>query len=709
MIYRESSYYWRLRLASSLAIVGVIACPFANNAFAQLDLRVDIVPNRNLRTKVVPLAPKTDLITGGTRPQNGSSLFHSFAEFNIRREREVYFYNPAGVKNIFSRVTGNDPSNILGKLGLQDGKANLFLINPKGIIFGPNASLDLQGSLLASTARSLNFDDGTQFSATAPQSSPLLTVSVPVGLQFGETAADIHMQGSFLEVQSGKTLGLLGGNVTLKGAALVAPRGRIELGSVASNSLVSLNPMVEGWSLGYEKVKNFQDIQLKRDKFSSEVNVSGEGSGDVQVQGRKVILVDESLIRSINLGTEPGGNLTVAASESVELIGKESGLSSSTVAAGKAGDITIKTDRLLLGDRAFVSTETLPLAAGRGGNLTVVASEVELENYSLISTSTQGPANAGDIVINTGRLLLRDGAETAVSSLGTGDAGNLGVRAQFVFLDNQGKLLATSESGKGGGNIALDKLNLLLLNDKSEISTNADGSGDGGNITINTDLLVALENSDITANAIQGMGGNVRITTQGIFGTQARERRTSESDITASSELGIDGVVEINTPDVDPDEQAVNLPEEVVDVSGLVAQSCPAGGGAVARGLSEFVVTGRGGLPPTPGEALKSDMVLVDPGTPIVSSTEQPPASKRLSPVTSDQATPEEPLRQAAGHIENRSSPAVSTNSTHSASAPVTEAQGWVIGSNGEVVLTTQAPTVTPHPSGMTSVACHGS
>lgn len=712
MTYRERSYYWRSGLASSSAIVGVVACPFVNNAFAQLNLRADTAPNRNLGTKVVPQTRQIDLITGGSRPQNGSNLFHSFSEFNIPRTRSVFFDNPAGVRNIISRVTGNDPSNILGKLGVEEGgNANLFLINPKGIIFGPEASLDLQGSFLASTASSLHFDNGTRFSATVPQSSPLLTVSVPIGLQFGETAADIHVQGSSLKVQSGETLGLVGGNVTLKGATLVAPEGRIELGSVANNSLVSLNPTVEGWSLGYEKVQNFQDIQLKRGKFASQVSVSGEGSGDIQVQGRQVMLTGASQISSINLGTEPGGTLTVTASKSVELIGKDSGLSTSTIAAGKAGDITIKTDRLLLSNKAFILTDSFSLVkTGRGGNLTVLASEAELKNNSLMSTRTQGLASAGDIVINTGRLLLKDGAEVTVSSEEIGEAGDLRVTAPFVLLNNQGKLTATNTLGKKGGNISLEKLNLLLLNDNSEISTSAGGQGNGGNVTIDTDLLVGLENSDITANAAGGKGGFIQITAQGIFGLEVREPNENTSDISASSQKdpSLNGVVEINTPDVDPDEQVVELPEEVVDVSELVAQSCSAGGGAVAKGSSEFVITGRGGLPPTPSEAFKSDTVLVDLGTPIVSSTEQSPASMRPAPVTFGRFTPEEPLRRVEGHPENRSSPAF-TNLTHSASVPIMEAQGWVVGPNGEVVLTAQTPTVIPHNSKLTSVTCHGS
>lgn len=212
----------------------------------------------------------------------------------------------------------------------------------------------------------------------------------------------------------------------------------------------------------------------------------------------------------------------------------------------------------------------------------------------------------------------------------------------------------------------------LLLRRNSEISTDTDGDGNGGNITIDTDILAALENSKITADAVRGRGGNIKITTQGLF-------LSPDSKITASSERGIDGVVEIIRPDIDPSSGLVALPTELVDVTGLIAQGCPTGEGNVARGSSEFIVTGRGGLPPNPEEALRSDPALADLGT-LVQGT------------------------------ENRASAAIPSNLTNSEPTRLVEAQGWVIGSKGEVILTAQAPNVTPYVSWLTpSTICNGS
>jgi filamentous hemagglutinin family protein len=774
MIDNRITCFWKLGIGlSCVAIYGVIFS-FENCTFAQ------ITPDDSLGAEssvVKPVAPLTSQIEGGAI--RGTNLFHSFEQFSVPTNGEVRFNNSLNIQNIITRVTGASTSNIDGLIKAK-GTANLFLINPHGVIFGPNASLNIGGSFLASTASSLNFADGSRFSVTASQTTPLLTVNVPVGLQFGATPGTIinRSQASSngavnffglpagLQVLTGKTLALVGGDVLLEGGSLTAEGGRIQLGSVADNSLVSLQPTKQGWTFSYEGVRNFQNIQLtppanfNESGIPSYVDTSGEGGGEIQLQGRLIRLTNSPLIAATTGGFHPG-NLSVTALESVELIGNAttlttlaigsgdagditinsrqlivrdgaqvftstsgkgsggqlnviasdsvqligsfpslvnnryspSALLSSTVADGNAGNLTINTGKLLIQDGALVSTESSdrfdPIlgqfisATGRGGNLTVNASDfVELTGTrpdgtpSSLLANTKGTGNAGNITITTKQLFAQNKAEVAVSSEGTGDAGNLDVTASSIRLDNQGKLTATSASGEGG-NIRLSNLDLLLLRNNSEISTSAGGSGQGGNINIDTNLLIGTENSDITANAFEGEGGFIQIAAQGIFGLEVREQLTDNSDITAFSQKdpSLNGVVEVNRPDVDPTSELVVLPAEIVDVSGLVAQGCAAGGGNVAGG-SQFVVTGRGGLPPNPTEATRSDPVLADLGSPVQSQ-------------------------------ENRASADIPIKSSSSDSDTLVEAQGWVIGSKGEVVLT--AAAVTPDIPWLTPNSCHGS
>ena len=156
-----------------------------------------------------------DLIEGGAA--RGVNLFHSFADFKVGDGQRVYFANPVGIDNILSRVTGSSRSDILGTLGVAGG-ANLFLLNPNGILFGPNAQLDIRGSFVASTADSFDFGNGLSYSATHPQAPPLLKISVPIGLQYGSNrAGTITSSGN---LAAGKDLILDAGNLDLAGQLL---------------------------------------------------------------------------------------------------------------------------------------------------------------------------------------------------------------------------------------------------------------------------------------------------------------------------------------------------------------------------------------------------------------------------------------------------------------------------------------------------------
>ena len=293
-----------------------------NQAFAQITAD-DTLGSEN---SIVSPNGQVDLIEGGA--SRGSNLFHSFQEFNIGEGREANFANPAEIKNIFSRVTGNNPSTLLGKLGVL-GDANLFFINPNGIFFGENASLDVKGSFVASTASSINFSDQNQFSARNPQvTAPLLTVDVPapVGLEFEGVPGKITNRSLVeddgeligLGVKPGKTLALVGGDINIEGGSLNAEAGRIELGSVAGNNTVNLTLSDEEIVLGYAGVENFGDIILSQ---AAEVDSRGDKGGDIQIQGREIIFTEGSEAFSDSWGEGKVGDLTVKASELVKLEG----------------------------------------------------------------------------------------------------------------------------------------------------------------------------------------------------------------------------------------------------------------------------------------------------------------------------------------------------------------------------------------------------
>ncbi|MEO1763405.1 MAG: filamentous hemagglutinin N-terminal domain-containing protein, partial [Cyanobacteria bacterium J06629_18] len=297
--------------------------------------------------------------------QKGNNLFHSFKEFSIPTGGSVNFQNPSAIKNIINRVTGGNISNIDGLIKSQ-GNANLFLINPNGIVFGENSRLDIGGSFLGSTAESILFEDGFNYSAIVSQQEPLLTISVPVGLQMGINPGDIQVNGNGqtiinnqdptflsplvrlpiqadLEVDSGKTLALVGGNVTLKGSSLRANQGRIELGG-ANNGIVGLQPSLTGWNLDYTEVSIDKDINLES---QSAIDVSGFTSQGIQLVGKKVTLKDASTALMQVFGEAPLSGITVKAKELVEVTGTNftsllpSSIKIENLGFGKTGNLTI--------------------------------------------------------------------------------------------------------------------------------------------------------------------------------------------------------------------------------------------------------------------------------------------------------------------------------------------------------------------------------
>ncbi|MFP5269035.1 filamentous hemagglutinin N-terminal domain-containing protein, partial [Coleofasciculus sp.] len=163
----------------------------------------------NVEIKGLP----ADLIEGGAI--RDTNLFHSFGEFNITEGGRVYFANPLGIETIFSRVTGNDISDILGTLGVNGG-ASLYLLNPNGIIFGEQARLDVAGSFVASTADAVIFENGWTFSASNPQAPPILTINVTPGLQYGENPANASIV-NFGNLEVGQDLTLTANNLSLQG------------------------------------------------------------------------------------------------------------------------------------------------------------------------------------------------------------------------------------------------------------------------------------------------------------------------------------------------------------------------------------------------------------------------------------------------------------------------------------------------------------
>jgi filamentous hemagglutinin family protein len=725
-------------------------------------VQAQVISDGTLPTAVGSLDTRNFTIDGGSR--SGRNLFHSFSQFSVPTTGSAAFNNALDVQNILARVTGGSISHIDGVLS-ANGAANLFLLNPSGLQFGPNARLNLGGSFLGTTASSIQFADGAAFSAVNP--APLLTMSVPIGVQFGPSAAGIRIEGQGgtflrspnlntalildpqlpgLRVAPGKTLALIGNGIQLDGGVVRAESGQIELGSV-SHGVVSWNAVEPQWQFSYPAMQNLANIQMTG---AALVDASGNPGGAIHLQGNaieilnssKVILQhqgpqaaiggikinadrielsgitpgqSQSLVLSENLSQGQGANIQVVARQVLARDGGElfsatfqnggnggniwlqatesiyfsgyapfnpalpSGIfSRSNRGGGRGGTVQVVTPDLALHDGAAmnvnvfggrgggdvqITTDSLSLIGenranaagtfiaastgfgGDAGALTIDAGRVLLQGGGTLSASTTGGGNAGTMTVQAresieidaaGRtvaplparisasgnqlaplvrqglglpefptgdggnlfitaplITVRNGGYIAAENVGTGNAGTVKIQANAIALDQHGQIKIATTVGNGG-NLELTVRDLLLMRHDSLISAKAGGNGNGGNVVIDSPIILGLENSDIIANASKGRGGNIQITAQNILGLQYRDRLTPENDITASSEFGVNGTVQVNTIGVNPNSGIDAGPIDTIDPSQKIAVGC--GNSAIGS----FVVTGRGGVPIDP-------------------------------------------------------------------------------------------------------------
>ena len=793
-------------------------------AFHALSSQAQVVPDNTLGIESSTIRSINDLknvIEGGAI--RGDNLFHSFEEFSVREGFTTEFINLENIVNIFSRVTGDNISEILGTLSV-DGAANLFLMNPNGIVFGENAAINVKGSFLAATAESIEFNSGDRFSAVEPD-KPLLTIDFPIGLGMGSnkgaSAINVRDKGHSLvlpvvepmptiknivspglQANRGENIALIGGEVNFDGGILIAEKGAIELGGVRAG-LVKFD--IDLWEFDYSDVLTFGDVNLYNTSWLDASNVSSSNFSSsvtgIEIKGRNIVIKDESVIlsqnfaeskiRGINLnatdaitiskiqidpvpvipggviseavnkatggniylnapnirisdggsvisrtiGSGKAGDIKVNASNQLELIGASEldvppvlsnisniafpigttgiininapfisitdGATITSIVAGnaKGKDITINADNIRVSGTDNVSglsassisssssglsegadihinavdvqiEQGATIAAfsfdtGKLGNININASSlIKVDGFasqtknpsSVLSTviladegsreifaqididlSDSAISNSGNLNIQTAKLNISNNAIISVINLGTGNAGNLQINAEQVFLNNASQISASALSGEGG-NIFLNIDSMLELSNRSQITATAGAVGNGGNIEINADNIIGFGNSDITANAFEGNGGNIKINADTILGIYKSENLTAFSDITADSELGIDGTVTINSPDTNADDEALFSARspEPDRIEKLFDSSCL---NLNRSRLARLIIRGRG-IPETPYSYFDrpTEYVDADPEA-SVSQSSQPkpkPHSRHFPPAMNE-------------------------------------------------------------------------
>ncbi|MEH1923234.1 two-partner secretion domain-containing protein, partial [Nostoc sp.] len=527
-------------------------------------------------------------IDGGAR--RGGNLFHSFQSFSVPTGGTAYFNNAADVQNIFSRVTGGSISNIDGVMR-ANVTANLFLLNPNGIIFGANASLNIGGSFVATTANAIGFANGEFFSSNATQPLPSQFLSVnPNALFFNQlTPKPIVNQSTFnntgLQVPPRQNLWLIGGLVELDGGHLTSPGSYVELGGIGGVGTVGLSTAHEDWQLTIPDDVARADVSLSN---SAGINVLAGDRGSIAITARNLTLNQESTLRAgiaegLGFPGAQAGDIKLDATETINLAdGSEISNEVRPGGTGNAGDINITTGSFSLTDGFDSYTLLFSTTAGQGnaGSVNINARDtISLGYLSDMRTSVAhnfifndndnsleqeqiGVGNAGNINITTGSLYLNYGSEIAVGTSGQGNAGSVNINARDrVLLD--GTLIDNYVSSDGIGNVGGINISTgsLYLTNGATLYSNTSGHGNLGSVNINARDLVSLDGLDSSvgnivytnavgnASSINITTGSLSLTNGGVIATRTFGRGNAGSvNINARDTVSLNGQSDFDYP-----------------------------------------------------------------------------------------------------------------------------------------------------------------
>ncbi|BAY75606.1 filamentous hemagglutinin-like protein [Nostoc linckia NIES-25] len=553
-----NQYYSKLRLTFGLILSFALTTNI--NALAQ------VTADETLGTQVIENDPFY-FIEGG-RTIGNTNLFHSFSSFSIPNGSGGIFLNDSSIINIFARITGRTTSDIQGLIYAQ-GAANLFLMNPNGIIFGENARLNIGGSFVATTANAIQFPGGAEFSLTSPitPDNTLLSIN-PTAFLFNQIAvqstSSIENQGT-LAVRNNKSLILLGGRVSptlestgrilMDGGRTIAQDGRVEIGGLTAPGTVGLNIDGGNFSLSFPDNVAKTDISLGNQSLvavfgaiggdivvntnnlklvNSNIYTGRTNPGSSQIQGGDILinadgivsLEDGSLIGNIGVETGNTGNINITA-KSLEIIGSgifADGINSNT----NPIDITVKDTITLSGENSTINNQGIgginiraknillqdtSLLASRSGNVNIQTDEsIILNDRASIDTSTLELENTGNLSIITHRLSLNNDSNISAINIQGRSAGNINIKATELNAEDNSFISAFSTDSPtrgNGGDITIDA-EQILWNSSKEINAASD-TGNAGDITINTNFLQLTDGGINTASFGTGDGGKILV------------------------------------------------------------------------------------------------------------------------------------------------------------------------------------------------------
>lgn len=532
----------------------------------------------------------------------GTNLFHSFLEFSLNSSQSVTFNAVSPVDNVISRVTGGLPSRIDGAITSNITDANFFLINPYGVVFGQNASVNVSGDFHVSSADYLRFSDDTLLDTVAV--TPILGSATPQSFGFSglTVPGSIAINDSVLQFTPGSAISMVGGDITITAGTspvITAAGGKLQLVSLTSAAEVNLDGSLVGQNITYGNINlsgvlvapAVIDPTLSDDAPDPVVDISGPNGGSVLMRGENIEIHNFS-IAAHNQGDTDGEvtAIDITANNLLTLSGNTQ-VSSISEAAGRAGNISVQADTVTMLDDAEILSDTFGSASG--GELSLNAREVLLLGDAEVASDVEGNGAGGSVVITADTITIGEEAEISSDTTGTGAGGSVLLNAsEGVYINDEGGIFTDTQSAASAGDITINASELIIRGipegDEPDVPDDdgpdtdvggidrelgvfsfSTGAGDAGNITINTNNMEMHEGAAIAAFSTGGNGGNITI-------NSADQILLRSSEISANVNAGVGG--------------NINLSADLVAIhdSDVVAQAGAGQGGAITVESQRF-------------------------------------------------------------------------------------------------------------------------
>ncbi len=497
------------------------------------------------------------------------NVFHSFSQFNIHAGESATFtaspnVAPGSIANVFARVTGASISSINGVLSTSElPRADFFLMNPNGVVFGPNAQLDVAGSFLVTTASELHLADGGRFAATDSQpGAGVLTIAAPSAFGFlpvskslveDSVPAGINVSQASLEVSQGMTLSAVGGDIQIKGANLNAPSGDVTLISLTSAGQLEWGSTEKI----QDSITSFESLGSIDLSQATKIDVSGNGGGGVVILGDQFQMTGGSEINGDTTGSAPGKGIDIQVRGDFS-VGESSRVGATTFDSGPAGGVIVRAGGTILIDTNGLITSNsgidVSIGGGDGGGQGTGGGDGGGQGSGGGDGGGQGSGggdgggqssgggdgggqgsgggdgggielgDAGDILLAAQSIEILDGARVESSSSGPGEGGSVhmiatgqvtisGISRDGEFRSGvRAKALGTDPNAGDSGDIRIDA-GAVTVSGGAQIDSSTIGPGTGGTVQLtaaNSIDIFGLGTRISSDTRVEGDGGNIR-------------------------------------------------------------------------------------------------------------------------------------------------------------------------------------------------------